>query len=202
MRKTILWILLPLLSLNACSLNPRTTNFTAGNAAIELPAQTQLILGIIQLEETENAVSAKQAQELLPMFYILKNLNESDTAAQEEIDGLTNQIKETLTEKQIQAIEAMSFSRQDMMSLMRGGGETAKSQNSASASGGNMGGPPEMGGMPGGMGAPPEMGGMPNSGNQASSANADKTSRADSITTKTPSALFDTLIKLLEKKIQ
>jgi hypothetical protein len=91
-----------------------------------------------------------------------------------------------------------------MMSLMRSGGENAKIQDSTSASSGNMGGPPEMGGMPGGMGAPPEMGvgSLPASGNQASSISADTTPRAASIAEKTPSALFDTLIKLLEKKIQ
>ena len=120
MPKRLLWILLPLLTLTACSFNFGTAGSAPSGATTELPAQAQLILGIVKLDETENAVSAEQAKELLPMFHVLQDLNEGDTAAQEEIDGLTNQIKETLTDEQAQAIEAMTLSRQDMAALMQG----------------------------------------------------------------------------------
>lgn len=197
MRKKILWILLPLLILTACSVNLGVAASAPSGATAELPAQTQLILGIINLDETENAVSAEQARELLPMFHVLQDLNESDTAAQEEIDGLTNQIQEALTDEQSQAIEAMTLSRQDMMSLMQGnGGSNNSGAASAASEGGGMGGPPDMGGMPGG--AP---GGMTGGGTQNTSTGEEETTRP-SMSMGTPTALFDSVIKLLEKKIQ
>ena len=202
MTKKLLWILLPLLTLTACSINLGTAGSTPGGATgtMELPAQTKLILGIIKLDETENAVSAEQAKELLPMFHVLQGLNESDTAAQEEIDGLTNQIGETLTAEQSQAIEAMTLSPQDMMSLMRGNsGSTNTEAASASGGGGGsgMGGPPEMGGMPPGGGMP---GGMMGGGVQNTTAGEEETTRP--AMQGTPTALFETIINLLEEKVQ
>jgi hypothetical protein len=75
MTKKLLWILLPLLTLTACSVNLGTAATVPSGMATELPAQTKLILGIIKLDETENAVSAEQAKELLPMFHVLQDLN-------------------------------------------------------------------------------------------------------------------------------
>lgn len=198
MHKKILWILLPFLTLTACSFNFGTAGSAPSDAMTELPAQTKLILGIIKLDETETAISAEQAKELLPMFHVLQDLNESDTAAQEEIDGLTNQIGETLTDEQSQAIEAMTLSRQDMMSLMRGN-SGANNPEAEAASGGGFpgGGPPDMGGgFPGG-GMP---GGMTGGGIQNTSASAEETTRP--AMQGTPSALFDTIISLLEEKVQ
>ena len=114
-----------------------------------MPAQTKLILGTINLEETDNAVTAEQAKELLPMFYVLQDLNESDTAAQEEKDGLVNQIQETLTAEQVQAIDDMSLSMRDVFALTQGGSggsSTSDASSTTGAGGGGMGGPPEMGG--------------------------------------------------------
>jgi hypothetical protein len=205
MNKKIFWttLLLFSLTLTSCTSIAGTTDTApSGNrAAMELPAQTKLILGTINLEETENAVTAEQARELLPMFYVLQDLNESDTAAQEEIDGLVNQIQETLTEKQIQAIDAMSLSRQDMFAITQGGSgrsSTSDTSSTAQAGGGGMGGPPEMGG--GGM----PSGGMPGGGMQSTgttSASSD-TSARPAMDTSAPSALFDVVIELLQKKIQ
>ncbi|CAG0977753.1 hypothetical protein ANAEL_01550 [Anaerolineales bacterium] len=204
MNKKIFWILLPLITLTACSFNFGTVGSTAGGvptgggAATELPTQTKLILGIINLEETENAVTAEQAKELVPMFYVLQGLNESDTAAQEEIDGLTNQIQETLTDTQVQAIDGMSLSMRDMFSIVQGnsGNTTASGTTSTSSGGGGMGGPPDMGGGLGGE----FPGGMPGGGGMTTSSSSDQSSRP--ATTGTPTVLFDTAIKLLEKKLQ
>lgn len=201
MNKKILWTLLPLLTLTACSFNFETVGSASGGSpsATELPAQTKLILGIIKLDETENPITAEQAKELVPMFYVLQDLNESDTAAQEEIDGLTHQIQETLTDEQGQAIEAMTLSRQDMFSMMQGNGESGSASGNTSTvggGGGGMGGPPEMGGgIPGGV-----SGGMPGGGVQTTSTSKEETTHPASIGT--PTALFDAVIKLLEKKVQ
>jgi hypothetical protein len=200
MNKKIFWTIIALftLTLTACASIAGTTSTapSGGGSAGELPAQTKLILGTIKLEETENAVSAEQAAELLPMFYVLQDLNESDTAAQEEITGLVNQIEETLTAEQTQAIADMTLSMQDMFAITQGGGgrsSTTDAASTSSAGGGDMGGPPEMGGggMPGG--------GMTSTGSTSAS---DDASARPAMDPSTPSALFDAVIELLEKKIQ
>lgn len=201
MNKKIFWttLLLFSLTLTACASIARTTGTAPSGAAsaMELPAQTKLVLGVVNLDETENAVTAEQAKELLPMFYVLQDLNESDTAAQEEIDGLVNQIQETLTADQVSAIDAMSLTMRDVMTIARGdSGSNGTSEAASTSGGGGMGGPPEMGGgMPGG-GMP---GGMQGAG--TTSASEDDSARP-AMDTSTPSALFDAVIKLLEKKLK
>ncbi len=204
MNKKIFWTTLVLftLTLTACASVAGTTGTApSGNSsAVDLPAQTKLILGTINLEETDYAVTAEQAAELLPMFYVLQDLNESDTAAQEEIDGLVNQIQETLTSDQLHAIDNMSLSMQDMFAIVRGNSGSSSSSDASSGSsavGGGAGGPPDMpaGGFPGG-----EMPGVAPSGTTSTS--SDTTVQMPSMNTSTPSALFDAVIELLQKKIQ
>ena len=191
MNKKIFWMIITLftLTLTACASIAGTTGTApnGGGSAGELPAQTKLILGTIKLEETENAVSAEQAAEIIPMFYVLQDLNESDTAAQEEINSLVSQIEETLTDEQTQAIDAMSLSRQDMFAITQGNSANTNSTEE-STTGGGMGGPPEMGG-----------GGMPGGGTTTAS---DDTGTRPAMDTSTPTALFDAIIKILEKKVQ
>ena len=202
MNKRIFLTILLSLTLTACTFNFGTIGSAPSGAAgaMELPTQTKLVLGVINLDETENAVTAEQARELLPMFYVLQDLNESDTAAQEEIDGLTNQIQETLTDEQTQTIDSMSLSARDMFAIIQGSsGKSSASDASSTAgeSGGGMGGPPEMGGMPGGVpsGMP---GGMASTGTTSTS---EEESTRPAMSTSTPSALFDAVIELLQKKV-
>jgi len=202
MNKKIFWITLTLftLILTACASTAETTGTAPSgtSSADELPAQTKLILGTINLEETDNAITAEQAKELIPMFYVLQDLNESDTAAQEEIDGLVNQIQEIMTDEQAQAIDAMSLTRRDMFAITQGGSAGSGSSDTSpatSAGGGGAGGPPDMGGMPGGMPG----GAMPSTGTTSASGN---TGAAPVMDTSAPSALFDAVIELLQKKVQ
>ncbi len=204
MNKKFFWTSLTLLALTltACASSTGTPASapSGGPSAMELPAQTKLVLGTINLEETEYPVTSEQAVELLPMFYVLQDLNDSDTAAQEEIDGLVAQIQETLTTEQTQAIDGMSLSMRDVFAISQGSSGSTSSSDAASATGtgGNAaGGPPDMG-----AGGPPDMGGMP-SGMQSTgttSASSD-TNVALVMDTSTPSALFDAVIALLQKKI-
>ena len=207
MNKKIFWTtsLLFTLTLTACASIARTTGSapSGGPSAVEMPAQTKLVLGTINLEETDNAVTAEQAAELLPIFYVLQDLNESDTAAQEEKDGLVNQIQETLTAEQVQAIDDMSLSMRDVFALTQGGSgrsSTTGAPSTTGAGGGGMGGPPDMGGgMPGGGGPNGMPSGMTSTGNTSTSSD---TSARPAMSTSTPSALFDAVIELLQKKIQ
>ena len=199
MNKKIFWTisLLLTLTLTACASITGTTGAapSGSSSAVELPAQTKLILGTINLEETDNAITAEQAAELLPMFYVLQDLNESDTAAQEEMDGLVNQIQETLTAEQVQAIDDMSLSMRDMFAITQGSSgrsSTTDASSTTGAGGGDMGGPPDMGG--GGM-----PGGITSTGTTSASSD---TGAARVMDTSTPSALFDAVIELLQKKVQ
>ena len=200
MNKNFFWtsITLLALTLTACASSTGTPASapSGGPGAMELPAQTKLVLGTINLEETDYPITSEQAVALLPMFYVLQDLNDSDTAAQEEIDGLVAQIQETLTAEQTQAIDGMSLSMRDVFAISQGSSGSTSSSDAESAT--SAGGPPDMG-----AGAPPDMGGMPGGGMQSTgttSASSD-TSAAPVMDTSTPSALFDAVIALLQKKI-
>ncbi|MBN2044917.1 MAG: hypothetical protein JW757_07865, partial [Anaerolineales bacterium] len=84
----------------------------------EVPLQTALIVGTFELEGTGNEVTAEQAAELLPLWMVLKNLLESETAAAEEITALTNQISETMTESQMEVINNLDLGPQSLRNLM------------------------------------------------------------------------------------
>jgi len=84
----------------------------------EVSLQTALIVGTFKLEGTENEITAEQASELLPLWMVLKNLLESDTAAIEEINALTNQISETMTAEQMAQINGLDLGQQSLRTLM------------------------------------------------------------------------------------
>jgi hypothetical protein len=207
MNKKIFWTTLILftLTLSACASIARTTGTAPSGSpsAVELPAQTKLVLGTINLDGTGYAITAEQAAELLPMFHVLQDLNDSNTAAQEEIDGLVTQIQETMTDEQIKTIEDMSISMPDVFALTQGrSGSTSSSKTSSTtgANGGSADGPPaDMGSMPGGDPGGMPGGGMPTTGTTTASSG---TNTAPVIDTSTPSALFDTVIEILQKKVQ
>ena len=71
---------------------------------------TNLIIGIFQLEETENPVTKDQAAELLPLWKVYKSLLESSTTAALEQEALIKQISELLTEDQLAFIAEMAAS--------------------------------------------------------------------------------------------
>jgi hypothetical protein len=219
MKKLLIPILMLLtLILTACSASASPTADSAAPAG-SLPKATQLIIGTIKLDNTEQDVTAGQAAELLPMWQVYSELLTSDTAAQEEIDGLLNQIEETMTEDQMQAISDMNLGQQDVMAVMQeqglvmGGGQglsadqiaTAQALRESSGGTGFAGGPPDGGGMP--MGAPPDGGvEMPGGGPFGSQSS----SGGDSSITESvrgpmggggvPSALIEALIELLQSK--
>jgi hypothetical protein len=90
----------------------------SGNPDFELPLQTRLILGSFELEGTENEITSQQAAQLVPLWQVLKNLQESETAAWEEINALANQISETMTEAQMTQINNMAFGPESMRTLL------------------------------------------------------------------------------------
>jgi hypothetical protein len=167
-----------------------------------LPSQTKLVLGTINLEQTDYMVTSEQATQLLPMFYVLQELNNSSSVAQEEIDGLVNQVQETLTKDQLQAIDDMSLSMRDVLAITQvnsNNSSKTSSTTNAITGGDGAGGPPDMGGMPGGG-----PGGMPGGAMQSTGSTSanNNTGTALVVDTSTPSSLFDAAIELLKKKVQ
>jgi hypothetical protein len=168
-KSTLLFLLILTLILTACSGGAANaagpgSSTQSGPAAGELSTSMQVAIGTLKLDETENAVTAEQAAELLPLWQTLNVLYNSDTAATEEIDALITQIGETMTDKQTAAILAMNLTRQDMMSVMQSQGMAlgsaqsgnTRSGNSTTGNGGNFG---PGGGFAGGP--PPDGGGFP-----------------------------------------
>ncbi len=131
---------------SASNSNRTNRNFGSqnGGATAELPATTQLIVGTLKLDGTDQAVTAKQATDLLPLWQTMKVLSASDTAAQQEKDALVAQIQETMTPQQMQAITSMKLTRADMFTFLQGqgtgtgngptNGQNSSSQNRSSSS--------------------------------------------------------------------
>jgi hypothetical protein len=85
----------------------------------QVPTEMKLLLGTFSLEGSDQAVSAEQAAQLLPLWKAMKSLSSSDTTSQDEINALINQIEESMTEEQMTAIDAMNLDNQSMMDIMQ-----------------------------------------------------------------------------------
>jgi len=220
--KKLLYIIMLILALSAAacgsaapsnSANPSSTSQTG--SAGELPATTQIALGTLKLDGTDNAVTAEQAGDLLPLWETLRDLSTSDTAAQQEIKALDTQIQETMTDQQRQEITAMNLTRQDMFAVLQtqgsGFGNDQQSnnfQNGNSSGNGNRnfgsgggfgpgagGPPPDGGGFQGGQGFDGQ--GQNRSAEQIATAQA---ARQVGGGNRIPTPLINALIEFLKKK--
>jgi hypothetical protein len=90
----------------------------AANLTRPLPVAESLLIGTLKLQGTSNAVNGTQAASLVPLWQAYAQLTSSNTAAQAEIDAVVNQIQQTLTPAQVQAITAMKLTRRDMFTEM------------------------------------------------------------------------------------
>lgn len=84
-----------------------------------LPPMNQLILGILLLEESDNAITAEQAASMLVLWQALQSgtiQNQTERAA------ILSQIEGTLTEAQIEDIRAMQLTFSDMNEWARNNG--------------------------------------------------------------------------------
>jgi hypothetical protein len=206
-----------ILTLTACSSSARSnsSNFGSatqnGTAAGALPATTQIALGTLKLDNTDNAITADQAAKLLPLWETMRVLETSDTAAKQEIDALDTQIQETMTDKQMQTITAMNLTRQNMFAVLQtqgvgfGNGQQNNSQQNGNSSN-------NRGFTPGGFGpgGPPDGGGFP-AGGQGFGNGQRQNRSAEQIATaqaarqagggnRIPALLINALIEFLKKK--
>ena len=133
----LLVITISLLALSACSgqavaeSTGQTASTTAApgvqaagsgtdtGTANQLEGETRLAVGILELDGTEYQVSPEQAPELLLLWQAVQSLSGSDTAATEEIQGLFDQIEDTLTGEQRQAIAGMDLTGETMSEVFQ-----------------------------------------------------------------------------------
>lgn len=121
-------VVLMILSISACSsttggdntTSTGRTGSTSDDAANPGSQQVmQLMMGTVLLEETEYAVDADQAADLLPMWKVLNSLSASEISAQAEIDATIESIRDAMTPEQIAAIEGMEISMSDTTQVMQ-----------------------------------------------------------------------------------
>ncbi|HNB51020.1 MAG TPA: hypothetical protein PK530_03710, partial [Anaerolineales bacterium] len=122
---TLSLLLILFLALAACSGQADTTTTTDSQvpAANGTPApfgqsvEQKLMWGTFALEDTENAVTADQAAELIPLWKAVRSLSDSDTAADEEVSALFDQIQETMSTAQMDAINNLQLTGEDMAAI-------------------------------------------------------------------------------------
>lgn len=227
MKKTILilTILLMMILLAACGKTNNATETTSETT--DLSATAEILLGTFQLEGTDLEVTPEQAKQLLPLWQMLQSLSTSSTAASEEIEAVEAQIKSTMTTAQIEAIQGMQLTQEDLMTLMRenmgsaqGTGDATRMAPSGDAGDGNpsFGGEPPSGNIPagggnmpaGGMragsGSPPE-GFVPGDisgtgGNVPGISTTPQAVPSNGLSTQLPPPLLNALIDLLKQKLQ
>ena len=235
MTKTIITLLslLLILALVACSpagdagdiegKAPEPASLLGSNSETALPVLTQLVVGTFKLEDSDLAVDAKEAAELLPLWKAYRSLSSSDSASSLELKALVTQIQEAMTSEQMQAIAQMKLTGADMAALaqergiemVQGGdrGDLSPEQIAtmqalrSAGGGGERGGGERGGGIPGMGGGPGAPGGVPGTGGAGAgeSPSADQVAtlraqRGGSAGLGISSVFFDALIELLEQK--
>jgi hypothetical protein len=217
-KTTLLLILTAAWLLTACSgTRSNTSNNGFGSQGTastgNLSAALQVALGTLKLDKTANTITKEQAAELLPLWETLKDLESSDTAADQEKEALIIQIQETMTQQQMQAITGMNLTRQDMFSILQSQGFSFASQNGTAQTqngnttrnsgrnfgggGGFAGGPPPDGGFTGGGG-----GFFQGQRTQANgtSTNQNSTGQVNANLNRIPTPLVQAVIDYLKKK--
>jgi len=183
-----------------------------------LPVSTQLLIGTFKLDGTDLAVTPEQASELIPLWQVLQSLSSSDSTAQAEMDALVDQIQETMTPEQVQAIKEMNLTPQDMFATLQEQGVAGQDgQNfirpgSENGEGGELPAPPageggqsfvgpgDAGG-PGGGGGPGGFGGQELSPDQIATAQALREENGGGLQfISAPVPLIEALIQFLQEK--
>lgn len=125
--------LLMVFVLAACSSEAPQEDVSQGNEAITevdvgetpspergaqgLPDNVQLMVGTFLLEDTDDAVTSEQADELVILWKAFRSLSSSDNVAVEEMDALLRQIQDTMTSAQLHTIAGLEITQEDMFAM-------------------------------------------------------------------------------------
>ncbi|MGA7195307.1 MAG: hypothetical protein WBW94_16945 [Anaerolineales bacterium] len=195
--KMIIIVILMALVLAACGTASISGQSTTTSKTKSFSGQAELIVGILKLEGTDQAVTADQASELLPLWEVMKVLADSDTSAQAEVDAAVGQIKKTLTPSQLQTITAMKLTEQDVAAFEQGLNTSVQSSSKTTStlSSGGFGGPDGEG--PGGD----DLGGILSGVSQSSASSTQSTQVSSGTSSQVPTELINALIKVLRERV-
>ena len=127
-----------------------------------LPASTQLIIGLLKLEETDLAIDEALAAKTLPLWQAYQALSNSDTTAEAELQAVVNQLQDAMSPEQLQAIATLQLTAESAQQMMqeqgisfgrggnREGGEMVPGGGGSDVAGLRPGGGGGQGGLPGG----------------------------------------------------
>jgi hypothetical protein len=145
-----------------------------------LPVRNQLALGTLELSQTDLAISAEQAQTLLPLWQALRSTQQAGGTAQAEVSALLTQIEAAMKPEQLKSIASMKLTFTNM-------------QEWATANGITMGS---------GGGTPGQGMGMSAEARATKQAAEGITSSGSGSGSKLPTALMDAVIASLEAQIK
>jgi len=132
--------------------------------AVSVPEQ--LLTGTFMLAGTNLSLTGEQTAHLIELWTGLKEATQN-SAAQEQLDTLVQQIESALTAEQVKAIADLKITRDSMMAILQDQG-VAMSGPQGNGNGPGDGTPPDgtpQAGGPGEGGTPPGMNGTPQAGN-------------------------------------
>ncbi len=99
-----------------------SSNASGGNnnngSTRPISIESKLAVGTLDLEGTDNAVTAAEARVLLPLWQQVKTLGAGPNASASDLTSVTNQIQQAMTADQINAIDAMNLTATDVQSEM------------------------------------------------------------------------------------
>ncbi len=104
---------------SADSSTANTSGSSGSQDTAALSKVNMLLVGTLKLEDTDQAVSVSEATQLLTLWQAYQSLSNSQTSAEAEVDALVNQIQAAMTAQQVDAINAMNLTTQDMVELMQ-----------------------------------------------------------------------------------
>ncbi len=110
-------------------------NSFRNNAARSLTADAKLALGTIKLEGTAQAVDAKTAAKLIPLWQLMVQLHSSSSTAPQEVTATQDAIQAAMTPAQVHTISGMSFTSADIFSLFQNQAQASGGSNSGSGGG-------------------------------------------------------------------
>lgn len=84
----------------------------------QLSTQMKLILGTMALDQAGLNLSSEQANSLIPLWKVMKNLLDSDTSAAAEIEALFGQIQDELTEEQRIWVENFNITKEEYQAIL------------------------------------------------------------------------------------
>ena len=89
-----------------------------------LAVRNQLALGTLELIQTDSAISAEQAQTLLPLWQALRSTQQAGGTAQAEVSALLTQIEAAMKPEQLQSIASMKLTFTNMQEWATANGIT------------------------------------------------------------------------------